>query len=156
MRISDWSADVCSSDLPSPATQERGWLSAIRQARKFIGLVLLRQPLDQRVQRALEHVGQVVQRQALHPMVGDPALRVVVGADALAAVAAADLQLARGGGGGRLLLGFGLGQHRLEALHRLVAVGVLRALGLRSEEHTSELQSLMRISYAVFCLKKNT
>src|SRR3546814_10115664 len=26
----------------------------------------------------------------------------------------------------------------------------------RSEEHTSELQSLMRISYAVFCLKKNT
>src|SRR3546814_10408391 len=28
--------------------------------------------------------------------------------------------------------------------------------GQRSEEHTSELQSLMRISYAVFCLKKNT
>src|SRR3546814_10783693 len=27
-------------------------------------------------------------------------------------------------------------------------------LGIRSEEHTSELQSLMRISYAVFCLKK--
>src|SRR3546814_20531270 len=32
---------------------------------------------------------------------------------------------------------------------------LLRA-GLRSEEHTSELQSLMRISYAVFCLKKKT
>src|SRR3546814_9890794 len=30
------------------------------------------------------------------------------------------------------------------------------ACHLRSEEHTSELQSLMRISYAVFCLKKNT
>src|SRR3546814_10746372 len=29
-----------------------------------------------------------------------------------------------------------------------------RPLGMRSEEHTSELQSLMRISYAVFCLKK--
>src|SRR3546814_8425902 len=29
-------------------------------------------------------------------------------------------------------------------------------LGGRSEEHTSELQSLMRISYAVFCLKKKT
>src|SRR3546814_7893576 len=28
------------------------------------------------------------------------------------------------------------------------------AVGTRSEEHTSELQSLMRISYAVFCLKK--
>src|SRR3546814_2564665 len=33
----------------------------------------------------------------------------------------------------------------------------LRSLGARSEEHTSELQSLMRTSYAVFCLKqKNT
>src|SRR3546814_9029763 len=31
----------------------------------------------------------------------------------------------------------------------------LTASGARSEEHTSELQSLMRISYAVFCLKKN-
>src|SRR3546814_7749625 len=30
----------------------------------------------------------------------------------------------------------------------------VEATGLRSEEHTSELQSLMRISYAVFCLKK--
>src|SRR3546814_1684141 len=29
-------------------------------------------------------------------------------------------------------------------------------VGVRSEEHTSELQSLMRISYAVFCLKKKT
>src|SRR3546814_3633082 len=37
-----------------------------------------------------------------------------------------------------------------------LAVGqnVLRSV-TRSEEHTSELQSLMRISYAVFCLKKN-
>src|SRR3546814_8436554 len=34
-------------------------------------------------------------------------------------------------------------------------VGQRRDLG-RSEEHTSELQSLMRISYAVFCLKKKT
>src|SRR3546814_2803599 len=31
---------------------------------------------------------------------------------------------------------------------------ILIMLGGRSEEHTSELQSLMRISYAVFCLKK--
>src|SRR3546814_3895244 len=30
----------------------------------------------------------------------------------------------------------------------------LSAFGYRSEEHTSELQSLMRISYAVFCLKQ--
>src|SRR3546814_6601109 len=31
-----------------------------------------------------------------------------------------------------------------------------QGLSTRSEEHTSELQSLMRISYAVFCLKKKT
>src|SRR3546814_13072009 len=37
--------------------------------------------------------------------------------------------------------------------HRAVAAPV-QALVARSEEHTSELQSLMRISYAVFCLKK--
>src|SRR3546814_13530151 len=36
-----------------------------------------------------------------------------------------------------------------DALHRLCA-----SIQARSEEHTSELQSLMRISYAVFCLKK--
>src|SRR3546814_6205301 len=34
--------------------------------------------------------------------------------------------------------------------------GVHVVVPLRSEEHTSELQSLMRISYAVFCLKKKT
>src|SRR3546814_5426962 len=38
----------------------------------------------------------------------------------------------------------------MEARHRLID----EALADRSEEHTSELQSLMRISYAVFCLKK--
>src|SRR3546814_8940133 len=37
----------------------------------------------------------------------------------------------------------------------LVAAGKAAAGVDRSEEHTSELQSLMRISYAVFCLKKN-
>src|SRR3546814_5712029 len=39
-------------------------------------------------------------------------------------------------------------------LHRKAEVGRPQP-GRRSEEHTSELQSLMRISYAVFCLKKN-
>src|SRR3546814_4226408 len=38
----------------------------------------------------------------------------------------------------------------------LVAIALFTRLGFRSEEHTSELQSLMRISYAVFCLKKKT
>src|SRR3546814_2317391 len=35
-----------------------------------------------------------------------------------------------------------------------VATGTCMTAWVRSEEHTSELQSLMRISYAVFCLKK--
>src|SRR3546814_1907368 len=44
-------------------------------------------------------------------------------------------------------------------LRMSLGVGVMStfialSLGMRSEEHTSELQSLMRISYAVFCLKK--
>src|SRR3546814_10734534 len=37
---------------------------------------------------------------------------------------------------------------------RVVTVRPIAAPATRSEEHTSELQSLMRISYAVFCLKK--
>src|SRR3546814_1097311 len=37
-----------------------------------------------------------------------------------------------------------------------VETALYDALGHRSEEHTSEIQSLMRISYAVFCLKKKT
>src|SRR3546814_3332743 len=44
-------------------------------------------------------------------------------------------------------------QHRLTVPRKCVAVQEPRD---RSEEHTSELQSLMRISYAVFCLKKKT
>src|SRR3546814_5083147 len=42
----------------------------------------------------------------------------------------------------------------LEALAREQRGQVLEQDLVRSEEHTSELQSLMRISYAVFCLKK--
>src|SRR3546814_17387696 len=49
---------------------------------------------------------------------------------------------------GRRLDAVGLPRGRRAAI-----VGRQRQLG-RSEEHTSELQSLMRISYAVFCLKK--
>src|SRR3546814_2156442 len=48
--------------------------------------------------------------------------------------------------------GFPFQQHmRLLAVRRRTA-----RRRIRSEEHTSELQSLMRISYAVFCLKKKT
>src|SRR3546814_9692136 len=63
---------------------------------------------------------------------------------------------------GALWLGRRLGGQRraAAACARLQAMGQparppgARPQGTRSEEHTSELQSLMRISYAVFCLKK--
>src|SRR3546814_61366 len=45
-------------------------------------------------------------------------------------------------------------QHRVEAHLLVFRAEVEQAVDVRSEEHTSELQSLMRISYAVFCLKK--
>src|SRR3546814_7815679 len=44
--------------------------------------------------------------------------------------------------------------HRLSSRRARALSGHEGARGDRSEEHTSELQSLMRISYAVFCLKK--
>src|SRR3546814_15305694 len=43
-----------------------------------------------------------------------------------------------------------------ELLTRREFTNEVAARVMRSEEHTSELQSLMRISYAVFCLKKKT
>src|SRR3546814_4085567 len=65
------------------------------------------------------------------------------------------------GGEGNLAARNQLAGHRIDLCRtRLlvqnpeVAIGVERQA--RSEEHTSELQSLMRISYAVFCLKKKT
>src|SRR3546814_1816337 len=59
------------------------------------------------------------------------------------------------------LLARGVSFDGIIAASDLIALGAIRALhragiGVRSEEHTSELQSLMRISYAVFCLKKKT
>src|SRR3546814_9888705 len=42
---------------------------------------------------------------------------------------------------------------QLERLRDRAALGLVDRLYVRSEEHTSELQSLMRHSYAVFCLK---
>src|SRR3546814_1880360 len=98
MRISDWSSDVCSSDLPDLDAD----LAAFR-----------RQPLV----HLHEHVvGQVL------------ADREAGARDGFAAFHAEHVEA--------------------EALAQLVEHRD------RSEEHTSELQSLMRNSYAVFCLKK--
>src|SRR3546814_1938673 len=50
----------------------------------------------------------------------------------------------------------GRGRHAVSRRDRRHAARGPDAVAARSEEHTSELQSLMRISYAVFCLKKKT
>src|SRR3546814_4158195 len=121
MRISDWSSDVCSSDLPLLFLLERG--------NRVLGV------LNGRVEAldvAVESVQQVeaLRLQQFEVVLGD-----------------VDLVVER---------------RRLELVGDLVdrlghEVGPdLRGLTPRSEENTSELQSLMRISYAVFCLKKKT
>src|SRR3546814_1505645 len=115
MRISDWSSDVCSSDL-------------------------------RKAHRRLD-VEAVDQRQLLEQR------------DADFAIDFADLALGRQERRG---LGFVIGRIVLDLAVALLAIfgarrDVDRAVGQldqrRSEEHTSELQSLMRSSYAVFCLK---
>src|SRR3546814_2328435 len=100
MRSSDWSSDVCSSDLRVDRRAERG----VRQ------------------HRAID------QRSILGAKPGCLAPRENPGKESLAP-------------GPRDLA---VGKHVVQLAH----------LKGRSEEHTSELQSLMRISYAVFCLKK--
>src|SRR3546814_4544489 len=121
MRISDWSSDVCSSDLLTPfkpLPEPRGLASIkteIGQRWPMTGLldVLKEAALDTGLLEAFE----------------TSASRVALPKTAL------DQRL--------LLCLYGLGTN----------AGLKRIAG-RSEEHTSELQSLMRISYAVFCLKK--
>src|SRR3546814_9415690 len=60
----------------------------------------------------------------------------------------------------KVLLDAFLEVYHLKSIHQQTVDRFLDHRGmfvtLRSEEHTSELQSLMRISYAVFCLKKKT
>src|SRR3546814_8326717 len=118
MRISDWSSDVCSSDLPCA-------LRVPARARPAAAGGLGDQ-FEEDLQE-LKGVGHAVAEQ-------DPE-------------AAGQGQAARGSRRGRRAercLGHGLRA-------RPTGNGPQDP---RSEEHTSELQSLMRISYAVFCLKK--
>src|SRR3546814_7012736 len=56
--------------------------------------------------------------------------------------------------GGANPLAFAYAGHQFGHFSPQLGDGRALLLGERSEEHTSELQSLMRISYAVFCLKK--
>src|SRR3546814_5040774 len=129
MRISDWSSDVCSSDLDGIGTAVivRLGLRHLRghHCRRDVEL---RRRRRQRVVRARQTHARVL----------------------LQAVRRRGVPL-------RLqafeLLGAEPGLQRLDALEDRWMRGEQAA---RSEEHTSELQSLMRISYAVFCLQKKT
>src|SRR3546814_3300356 len=127
MRISDWSSDVCSSDLRRvlhlPARQHRQRVA--RSASRT---------------RPLRGQGAAAARRGRFGE-GDPApLRAAAGRRRLVRLVPS--------GALRPDLDPDLGQHAHAPQDRG---------DRRSEEHTSELQSLMRISYSVFCLKnKNT
>src|SRR3546814_4750348 len=131
MRISDWSSDVCSSDL-----------GGVADARTGAGGRAGRGPCPDRARERREDHRQAGNRIGRdRPPTGDvhPARPGAVRVPAQrrqGSVRPGDERgaiLARAGGAGAGREGRG---------------------SVRSEEHTSELQSLMRISYAVFCLKK--
>src|SRR3546814_5502075 len=116
MRISDWSSDVCSSDL----VDLQGLGTHAQQ--RLLGLVAVG---DHAAVEPVRRAGDV------GGCLGDPAAGAALGGDQ---------QVAR------------LAQPGADGVDDAAQLGVGR--NGRSEEHTSELQSLMRISYAVFCLKK--
>src|SRR3546814_9700663 len=117
MRISDWSSDVCSSDLGLAFACRRTGAASPAGGGRRRRLSWLRLPRPQ------------ARRQ---PVPGRPSAGARRGRLARAQV-----------------------PRRQRARVRLPALCFCRSGGSRrSEEHTSELQSLMRISYAVFCLKK--
>src|SRR3546814_4326408 len=128
MRISDWSSDVCSSDLPvgriGPVLQGAAAADHEMRAGRFDPVGRRLDQLDRARRDALAAVGLGARQHALagqgegheHRPLADLPVELDGGpADAVAATADQ----------------------------------------VRSEEHTSELRSLMRISYAVFCLKTN-
>src|SRR3546814_4504393 len=136
MRISDWSSDVCSSDLVEVVTRHVRQTPAPAIGRE-IGLFI---GYAERGGVAPAEARDDVRRHPIHHrMIGEvraqPAHRARTGfRHDPSSGARAGIARAMGTSGGRDFL-------RQEP-------GVLR-----SEEHTSELQSLMRISYAVFCWK---
>src|SRR3546814_2584458 len=131
MRISDWSSDVCSSDLGAPQRRrlEHGTELEVGEVRRADGEgvaldveVDLQQGAARRVRGQLEEARGGARRDR---QPGEHGQAPVAAAGPALGVVAAD----RAGGRPR--------------------VGARQ----RSEEHTSELQSLMRVSYAVFCFK---
>src|SRR3546814_3609986 len=112
MRISDWSSDVCSSDLSRHLAKA---VDAGNQAEA----ILAREDAERRV-----NAGYIIEAEMTED---GPIPRHI--------------------------------KDRIRASGPTVRadLGINNSIPIvRSEEHTSELQSLMRISYAVFCLKKKT
>src|SRR3546814_1676199 len=135
MRSSDWSSDVCSSDLVSIQAQVLNLLSDLQQefelAYLFIShdLSVVRHIADEVIVMYLGHPVEQGPRDAIFANPQHPYTQAL-----LSATPKADPTQRR---------------------QRIRLSGELPSpLDPRSEEHTSELQSLMRISYAVFCLKK--
>src|SRR3546814_2850789 len=129
MRISDWSSDVCSSDLGEGMPLTPGALQQIDDILKKadVSTFMKRQPVTL-------CFGNQPPKPIFH--------EIFVGVNELRQAIAPNVNLR----GARSLF------HHLT---RTLDTRVFRSLlDGRSEEHTSELQSLMRISYAVFCLKK--
>src|SRR3546814_3226140 len=120
MRISDWSSDVCSSDL-------HGDLGRARTTR-----IDQRCPRRHRQRRRRANGASVVQ-----------GLSRAVGRDYRGQMSIKITSAFDGGNIRVLSITDDTAELEIETDHQS-----------RSEEHTSELQSLMRISYAVFCLKK--
>src|SRR3546814_7693845 len=136
MRISEWSADVCSSDL--------------RGSTYYAGNKKLLEEQGISLDNAATQKARSLQ---------DHAKTVIYFADnrqALAILAIADTIKPTSKKAIETLQKNGIDVYMLTGDNRQTAAAVAKQAGLRhrSEEHTSELQSLMRISYAVFCLKK--
>src|SRR3546814_1239400 len=132
MRISDWSSDVCSSDLPCGEDGEELHEPGAVERRPLEST----QSVDE---EPLHLVGGHVTEELLPQLVEQMFLQRVPN----------DVQPA-----GRQIDIERLGL-QMEPFGRFEEAEMEPGLvDGRSEEHTSELQSLMRISYAVFCLKK--
>src|SRR3546814_10583378 len=144
MRISDWSSDVCSSDLLGHGGVERFLPTAVDEdERAFLDEALCRRAADAG-RAAGDHGGLSVQSgHVMGPFVGI-AQASDYAAAAVAARSGSFLNRSWKISGAQLLSRTCTSAPPSASLPRLT----------RSEEHTSELQSLMRISYAVFCLKK--
>src|SRR3546814_5680642 len=132
MRISDWSSDVCSSDL--------------RDVRRQRPLVAPRQMVQRVVVLIVESGGPVRRTGREHDRIGQQR-RI----DERRHLRQRRKQLACEGF--RAVMGDRQRQSRREVAAWLPQQRRAALYFARSEEHTSELQSLMRTSYAVFCLK---